>query len=365
MKIGLARSAAVQWVTEHARADPGFRGAYISGSTVGLPADAELSPASDLDICVVTAQEGPSAKPGKFRFRGVLLEVSHVPWADLASADDVLSSYHLAGSFRTDTIIDDPVGDLRRLQAHIARHFAARPWVRRRCQDARRRIETRLAALDPSAPFHEQVTAWLFPTGVTCHVLLVAALRNPTVRLRYPAARQVLADYGRLGLYPELLDLLGCSQLSAQRVQHHLDALAATFDATAEVAETPFFFSSDITPAARPVAIDGSRRLIDAGDHREAVFWIIATFARCHTILAADAPRLHAALTPAFRAAVSDLGIDSTSDLVHRAGTVLRFRPRLWAAAEDILADNPDITEPSRSEERPGRQSDQGQERAL
>jgi hypothetical protein len=29
------------------------------------------------------------------------------------------------------------------------------------------------------------LNAWLFPTGVTCHVLLVAALRNPTVRLRY------------------------------------------------------------------------------------------------------------------------------------------------------------------------------------
>ncbi|MER6272513.1 hypothetical protein [Streptomyces sp900105755] len=345
MKVGLARSAAIQWVAQHARPDAGFRGAYFSGSTVGLPDDAELSPSSDVDIFVVTAQEDPPAKPGKLRFQNALLEVSYLPWTELASADDVLASYHLAGSFRTDAIIDDPTGDLHKLHAHISRHFAARPWVRRRCQDARHRIETRLAAIDTSAPFHEQVISWLFPTGVTCHVLLVAALRNPTVRLRYLAAREVLTDYGHLSLYPELLNLLGCSHLTAQRVQHHLRELATTFDATVQVAKTPFFFSSDITPTARPIAIDGSQRLIDSGDHHEAVFWIVATFARCHIILAADAPQLHDALAPAFQAAVTDLGISSTRDLIHRAEEVTRFLPRLWQTTESVLGSNPKLTE--------------------
>ncbi|WP_371660472.1 hypothetical protein [Streptomyces sp. NBC_00280] len=345
MKVALARSAAIQWVTEHAQPDAGFRGAYFSGSTVGLPDDAELAPSSDVDVFVVTAHDNPPVKPGKFRYRGALLEISYLSWAELASPDDVLASYHLAGSFRSDAIISDPTGRLRELHAHIAPRFTARPWVRRRCEDARHRIESRLAAIDVSAPFHEQVTAWLFPTGVTCHVLLAAALRNPTIRLRYRAARDVLTEYGHLGVYPELLGLLGCSNLSAHRVQHHLRELAATFDATAQVARTPFFFSSDITATARPIAIDGSQALIDSGDHREAVFWIIATFARCHTILAADAPRLHEALSPAFREAVADLGIGSTNDLLRRAEEVTRFLPRLWQTTEDILTSNHDITE--------------------
>jgi hypothetical protein len=345
VKVGLGRSTAAAWVARHARSDTYFRGAYFSGSTVGLPDHAELPASSDIDIVVVTAQDDPPAKPGKLRYRDALLEVSYLPWAHLVSVDDVLASYHLAGSFRTDTIIDDPTGHLRRLQVHVSGNFAARTWVRRRCQDARHRIESRLAAIDPSAPFHEQVAAWLFPTGVTTHVLLVAALRNPTVRLRYLAAREVLADYGRLGLYPELLDLLGCRHLSARRIQHHLRELTKTFDATAEVAKSPFFFSSDITQAARPIAIDGSQDLIDRGDHHEAVFWIIATFARCHTILAADAPELHHALTPAFQAAVTDLGIRSTRDILHRAEEVTHFLPRLWQTIEDILASNPGISE--------------------
>ncbi|MET9662676.1 hypothetical protein [Streptomyces sp. NPDC006510] len=344
MRVGTARAAAVQWVTEHARPAPGFRGAYFSGSTVGLPDDVELSPYSDVDVVVVTAGPDPHAKPGKFRFRDALLEVSHLPWDQLASADDVLSSYHLAGSFRRDTVIDDPTGRLRELRADVSRRFAERPWVRRRCLDAERRIETRLAAFDTSAPFHEQVTSWLFPTGVTTHVLLVAALRNPTVRLRYPAAREVLDAYGQAHLYPELLELLGCARQSAHRTGHHLDELARTFDAAAAVARTPFFFSGDITAGARPVAIDGSRHLIERGDHREAVFWIIATFARCHTVLAADAPELHHARLPAFREAVADLGITSTDDLLRRGEEVIAFLPGLRRTAEQIRAANTGIT---------------------
>ncbi|MDV9199435.1 hypothetical protein [Streptomyces sp. Wh19] len=344
MRVGTARAAAVQWVTEHARPDPGFRGAFFSGSTVGLPDDAELSPYSDVDIVVVTADPAPPAKPGKLRFRDALLEVSLLPWGELASADEVLSSYHLAGSFRRDTVVDDPTGRLRELRADVSRRFAERPWVRRRCQDAERRIETRLAAFDASAPFHEQVMSWLFPTGVTTHVLLVAALRNPTVRLRYPAAREVLDAYGQTHLYPELLELLGCARLSAARTGHHLDELARTFDAAAEVARTPFFFSGDITAGARPVAIDGSRYLVERGDHREAVFWIIATFARCHTVLAADAPELHRARLPAFRDAVADLGVTSTDDLLRRGEQAIAFLPELRRTAEKILAANPGIT---------------------
>jgi hypothetical protein len=61
------------------------------------------------------------------------------------------------------------------------------------------------------------VTAWLFATGVTTHVLLVAGLKNPTVRQRYVATRELLADYGRVDFYETLLELLGCAQMSRAR----------------------------------------------------------------------------------------------------------------------------------------------------
>jgi hypothetical protein len=345
VRVGPARAAAAQWVMRHARREAGFRGAYFSGSTIELSDDAELPAASDVDVVVVTAAAEAPLKLGKFLYLQTLVEVTYLPWRQLASVEEVLRSYHLAGSFRMDTIIADPTGHLRRLHTQVSRHFAERVWVHRRCENAQQRIEDGLRAIDASAAWHDQVTAWLFPTGVTTHVLLVAALRNPTVRLRYLAARDVLSDYGHASLYPDLLTLLGCAHVSPGRVDHHLGELARTFDAAAAVAKTPFFFSTDITPAARPIAIDGSRELIHADAHREAVFWIVATFARCHTILTADAPpELHRARAPAFDALVADLGITSTEDLIRRAGDVTQFLPRLWETARAIMSANPGIS---------------------
>ncbi|WP_256223391.1 hypothetical protein [Paenibacillus sp. 1_12] len=265
-------------------------------------------------------------------------------WNQLASVEEVLTSYHLAGSFRVDTIIADPTGHLRRLQTEVSRHFADRVWVRRRCDNVRQKIENGLRAIDTAAPLHDQVTSWLFPTGVTTHVLLVAALRNPTVRLRYLAAREVLMQYGHGDLYLDLLNLLGCAHLTPERVEHHLTELEQTFDVAAAVATTPFFFSTDIKATTRSVAIDGSRELIRAGYHQEAVFWIVATFARCHKILAADAPQdLQDTLLPAFKAIINDLGITSTNTIIRRADEVVQFLPRLWETTEAILLANPDI----------------------
>ena len=59
MRVGPARVAAARWVMRHACREAGFQGAYFSGSTVGLPDDAELPAASDVDVVVIT----PAARP--------------------------------------------------------------------------------------------------------------------------------------------------------------------------------------------------------------------------------------------------------------------------------------------------------------
>lgn len=344
MKVGFAISIATEWVMQHARKENNFQGAYFSGSTVGMSNDAELPPSSDVDIVIVTSLEKPPLKLGKLIYHGTLLEVTYLSWNQLSPMEEVLKCYYLAGSFRVDTIIDDPTGRLRRLQSQVSSHFYEEVWVRRRCENVREKIERGLRNIDATAPFYDQVTSWLFTTSVTTHVLLVAALRNPTVRLRYLAVREVLVKYGHSDFYAELLELIGCVHLTPRRIEVHLDDLARTFDATVAVAKTPFFFSSDITIAARPIAIEGSRELIRSGNHLEAVFWIVATFARCHKILAADATLdLQRALTPAFEDMVADLGITSTDDFIHRAEDTMRFLPRLWEITEDILSKNPGI----------------------
>lgn len=345
MKVQTAKRAAQQWVAEYGSREKHFLGAYFSGSIVGMDDDAELPESSDVDVMVVLALDAPPPKPGKFRCRDVLLEVTFLPWDALSSPEEVLASHHLGHSLRVDTVIADPSGRIRPLQEQVAAYFADREWVIRRCENVLGRIERGLRGIDAGAPFYNRITQWLFPTGIMTHVILLAALQNPTVRRRYAAARDVLLEYGHGDFYQRLLDLLGCGQMTPTRAEEHLHGLMKTFDAAAAVAKTPFPFSSDITALARPIAIDGSRRLIREGFHREAVFWMAATYARCHQILAADAPpetaRIH---MTAFKALTDDLGITSVDDMTDRSHQALAFLPDLRAVTEDILRRNPGIT---------------------
>ena len=322
MLVGEARAAATTWVHDHSAT------AYYTGSTTALPDNAALPVGSDVDIAVVT--DTPRQKPGKFLYQDVLLEVTYVTWQDLHNA---LGDYHLANGLRTNTIIADPTGALGPLQAKVAHHFSDPTWLRHRCEHAKSRVQQGLHNITPSTPWPSQVMSWLFPTGITTHILLVAAQQNPTVRLRYLKAKPLAGP-----LYPTLLSHLGCATWTPTQTRHHLAALATTFDHTVPVSQTPFPYSSDITEAARPIAIDGCQALIDSGNHREAVFWLTATFSRCHTILQTDAPALHQDLSPAFDALLADLGITGPADLQERAEQVLEFLPTVWARAEELMA---------------------------
>ncbi len=344
MRVSDAKSMARDWVMNEAGRLVGFHGAYFAGSANWLADDAQLPPTSDLDLNVVLSSGDPPPKRGKFVHGGVLLDVTFVSLAQLGSPEQVLGHYHLAGGFRRPGIILDPSGDLSALQAAVSRDFARREWIYRRCEHARRRILEQLDTLDEADPFHDQVLRWVFPTGVTTHVLLVAGLQNPTVRRRYVTTRALLAQNGHPEFYETLLELLGCARISRARVEHHLAALADAFEAARVVIRTPFPFGSDISDAARPIAIDGSRELIECGLHREAVFWMVVSYSRYQKVLAADAPAgMHQQFDGGHRELLGDLGIESFADLQRRSQLVRAHLPRLWKVAEGIIASNPQV----------------------
>ncbi|MGW0521606.1 hypothetical protein [Crossiella sp. NPDC003009] len=334
-----ALAVATDWLTGHAAGKPGFGGAYLAGSAAALAPEAVLPASSDLDLMVVTGAEEPP-KLGKFRYRGVLLEVTYLSWARLASPKAVLADYHLAAGLRRDTVLADPTGRLRALQAAVAADFAAPRWVRRRCAHAEDRIRAGLDAARAAAPWPERVLRWLFATGVSTHVLLTAALRDPTIRLRYAATGTLLAELGRPEWQEELLAALGCAHLRPERVREHLGALTVIFDETSQAVEAAASdpaargalpcYASDLSREARPIAIDGAHELIDAGLPREAVFWLVATYARALTILGRDGDE-------AFSALLADLGNSGPADLHTQIGRTEEFLPRLADMREAVL----------------------------
>lgn len=344
MNIGGARAVAREWVTEHAVDIPGFVGAYIAGSTNDLPDEAVLPVTSDVDVMVVLDSQEVPAKPGKFPYRAVLLEVTYLPIDEVRTPEQVLAHYHLAASFRRPVILADPAGHLVHLATEVGDAFAERIRVERRCEQARQTVLTRIDSVVEGKPFEEQVTSWLFAAGGLPHILLVAGVRNPTVRRRYDAARSLLAEYGHELLYARLLALIDPYGITAERTKHHLAALEDAFDAASGMVATPFFFAADISAAARPVAIDGSREMIEQGQHREALFWIIATFARCLMVLHADAPAsVSARWGGAFADLLGDLGIRSFPDLRQRCEEIREILPCVERIALEMIEVNPDI----------------------
>ncbi|HRW10700.1 MAG TPA: hypothetical protein P5121_36615, partial [Caldilineaceae bacterium] len=249
MLVRQAKALARQWVVAEANTLPSFGGAFFHGSINWLAEDELISETSDLDIMLVFV-EPPPVKLGKFVYEGVMLEVSYLAWSDLPSAETILSTAHLAGSFQGGTIIADPTGRLTALEREVAPRYANREWVEQRVEGTAAKIRHNLA-FGPEMPFHNQVMAWLFGTGVTTHLLLVAGLRNPTVRRRYVAVRALLSDYGLRENYEPLLALLGCAALTAATVQRHLNELTLAYDAAKAVIKSPFFFAADIHDMSR------------------------------------------------------------------------------------------------------------------
>ncbi|HEV2072262.1 MAG TPA: hypothetical protein VGR29_01355 [Thermomicrobiales bacterium] len=344
MRIDDARIVARDWVARHAVNVPGFRGAYIAGSTNGLPGEAILPATSDIDIMIVLDAVDVPAKPGKFLYHGVLLEATYLSMDLVANVEQVLGHYHLAASLRRPVILADPDGHLTRLQPEVEAAFSRRKWVERRCEQARETALTRIASVIEGRAFEEQVMAWLFAAGGLPHMLLVAGMRNPTVRRRYEATRVLLVEYGYEAFYPGLLALLDPEGISAEQTMRHLVTVGEAFDVASSVISTPFPFAADISAAARPVAIDGSREMIEEGRHREALFWVVATFARCQMVLHADAPPpMSTRWDGSFQDLLADLGIRTFADLDQRCEHIREALPQVDSIAVDVMDASPEI----------------------
>ena len=169
---------------------------------------------------VVVADPSRDGMREKFVYRGTLLEVSYLRSERFRSAEQVLGDYHLAPSFRTTKFLFDPFDELVTAAGGWSRDYP-RCWVR-----AAAPTPAKGAAIHPIDPadaaFADQAIGCLFAAGVTMHVLLAAGLRNPTVRARYVAVRELLGEYGRLAFHEDAARSVGRRGIDAERVEYHM-----------------------------------------------------------------------------------------------------------------------------------------------
>lgn len=346
MLVRDAKQVAQQWVRAEASRQPDLYGAFVSGSTSTMPDDAPLPAASDVDVKLVWDRPAVPLDPQKFRYRGVILEISDAARADFASAEAVLANYHTAVHFTHPALLLDPTGHLTAIQPIVAREYARRYWVQRRCEHARTSLLTSLTWLTPTAPLHDQVFTLLYAVLMTAHIVLVTDLRNPTVRKSLVGSGQILARYGHAPLHERVLAILGSAALDRPQVESLLAACAEVFDIAQAIWTTPFPYASNVSACARPIAIGGTQELISAGFPREAVLWLGAIHTWAQTALSLDAPEaVQCRCTPVYERLLEALGVPTSKAVAERVGQIRDLLPELWQVAEEIIATNPALQE--------------------
>lgn len=271
---GDAFAIATNWI---ASSGLEFSAAIIGGSVGYAEPDALLGPAQDIDCYLIVDGDAPEGKIGKILVQGALLDISWIPWSALENAED---DAFMASLLKYGRIIEDD-GRLTTLQAKIKRDFLTSETLTERVDSIREKIRTGLAVDSSHLSHPEQVLNWLFPATLVTHYALAISGAPMTVRRRFLAAKYLYLPEN----YEPLLALFSFDTVTRQQAQSWLDFTARLFDATTEIAKkSERFWASDIQPIARHIAIDGSQQLIDEGQHREAVFWIVATSSRCLTV---------------------------------------------------------------------------------
>src|SRR5207247_7644354 len=78
--------------------------------------------------------------------------------------------------------------------------------------------------------------------------------------------------------------------MSRADVQALLDQSVTAFDRAVEVYQTPTPYGFSIRAHLRPYLAEATQEMIDEGNHREAMFWIMALAGESYLVLQNDAP---------------------------------------------------------------------------
>ena len=350
--------AAEDWVRAEAAPIAEFVGALVAGSTRARDPGAPHPVGSDVDVWVVVDAPVPDFMHDprhrfavrKFRRGEVILERGFKPWGALADAEVVLGDPHLAPNLAAPVILADPSGRLARLAAAVGTAFPRRSHALRRV-DAKLANAERFCGYAASGatppgfdPFVVGTALRLVAAGEAAGAVAVAALQQPSPRRAFVHARALLAQHGRTDLAEELLAALGSARLGPGEVAAALDELAGAWDAAAEVRRTVFGMDFELSRDARSFALGGVRELVDAGDHRAAMYRLTFLRSLAQNALEHDAsPADRARFREGYLALLSSMGLDTDARRAARVEAIRALLPRLRAACADVLAGTPGV----------------------
>lgn len=337
----LAVSAVVdrvrEWIALDASRRPHFAGAYLWGGITALAADAPFALYRDLDVVIVKTQGGDDGEEEAW-FRGLMLEVISQPLDAHRDAEAVLANPSIGPNIAATTILADPTGILVPLQAKVRAEFAEPRWIRARCDREKADALAHLGAMRAaSTPYDRVNSVWLLLNALS-GLLAVAQLERPTTRRTLSLLGELLLEQGRADLFEAALELWGSAGMDRAEVETHLARTAAAFDRAVEVYSTPFAFGFTLRAHLRPYYVDASQALIEAGQHREAMFWIMTTAGESYIALENDAPAAEKPVYAAeLRALHAALGYPTPEAYARKVELAERLLDQVFAVTDQIV----------------------------
>jgi hypothetical protein len=89
-----------------------------------------------------------------------------------------------------------------------------------------------------------------------------------------------------LNLHQAILQVWGCAHFERGNVERCLEECINAFNKAVQVLRAPFY---GIHRDVYPYLVEGSREMIDAGHHREAMFWIMLMHSLSNRAIQRDA----------------------------------------------------------------------------
>ncbi len=330
-----------EWVDRPARARPDFAGAYLWGGITTLPAEAPFPLYRDVDVVVVLTQGAPEDEE-EVCYRGLILEVI---WQNLAAHQDVaavLADPSRGPNLATTQILADPTGILAPLHQAVAAGYGRRRWIQARCAAEKAAVAEWLATMRQAATPLDRLIAARVVLGMLSGLLAVAQLARPTTRRALALLGELLEAQERPDLHEAALTLMGSAHLSRADVQALHDQTVSAFDRAVEVYQTPIPFGFALRAHVRPYHVEGTQEMIDAGQYREALFWITC-LDTAYRALENDAPTAEKPVFAAqFHALLAALGYTSAEAWAERVAAAERLALAIYRIADALAARYPD-----------------------
>ncbi len=357
MDAGRAKRTASRWVEENAHRWVGLCAAHLVGGITAMPDDTPFPAYKDVDIHLVFDDGSPSlSADGPFpniievSYGGILIEAGVKPVAQYRSPEAALANPEIAYHLTVDSSLYDPSGLLDGLRESVRREYSRRRWVLARLEHERNGLEGALGML-PVVSARLGATGEYLMLGYSATYLAaalgIAALQPPRMGGRMLVhMRSVLAEYDRLDLYEEVLDLFGVRNAGPERVGQLLGEAAAAFDLAVRVRRTPHPFQHKLHAHLRPYFVESCRSMIAEGYNREALTWAAAFYCASTDVILVDGPEEEKPRFAGRQAGLlRELGVYTAEEREAKVAQARRLHERVLTLAGEIAAGNPRIAD--------------------